>query len=73
MLDDQAILNHFLRCSKMSKVIQTTWWHHPDVAGGEKPSETISMRTLLRALADKNTSLFDPGVPNTSWQFWASK
>jgi hypothetical protein len=73
MLDDQAILDHFPRCSKMSKFIQTIQWHHPDVAGGEKPSETISMRSLLQAMTDQNASIFDCAATNTFWQSWATK
>src|SRR5262249_28967504 len=70
MLDDEALLKRFPRCPKMQRLIQTLEGHHPDVSGGEKPSETMSIRTLLHAIAEHDPALFSAGVPNTSWKSW---
>jgi hypothetical protein len=69
-MSDQALLSHFNNCRSLSKFVQTTRWQHPDVAGGEKPSTTISIRSLVAALSQKDFSLFEPGRPNTHWRFW---
>jgi hypothetical protein len=72
MLDDEVLLSRFPKCPKMRKLIQTFDWHHPDVSGGEKPSATKSMQSLLLAISDKDPALFDSGIPNTLWKFWSN-
>jgi len=67
---DEALLAHFPKCMNLQKVIQTTQWQHPNVAEGEKPSENVSICSLLEALSHKNQSFFDQGQPNTYWMFW---
>lgn len=67
---DEQLLSHFVRCSALQKLIQTQTWQHPDVAGGEKPSENTSMQSLIRCLVESNPASFDVGKPNTHWQRW---
>jgi len=69
-LDDEALLGHFPTCKGLVKFVQTTRWQHPDVADDEKPSEKISMRSLIEALAKNDSSIFEPGRSNTDWKFW---
>jgi len=69
-LSDAMLVSLFPKCSKMTKLVQTTDWRHPDVARGERPSEAASITSLLEALFDRNPSLFNPGVPNTHWRNW---
>jgi hypothetical protein len=70
-MNDSELLSHFPRCKSLSKFIQTTRWRHPDIADGEKPSETISLRSLVEALFRRDPNVFDPGGPNTEWKSWA--
>jgi hypothetical protein len=72
-LEDEILLDRFPLCKGLSKFIQTTRWEHPDVAEAEEPSQNVSFRTLVEALACKNASLFKPGNPNTYWQFWVQE
>jgi hypothetical protein len=69
-MNDQDLLNHFPMCKNLKKFIQTTQWEHPDLANGEKPSKNVAIRSLIEALAQGNSSLFDPGLSNTHWTFW---
>lgn len=69
-LGEQALLDHFSECKDMVKVLQTTKWQHPDVADGEQPSNNISIRSLVFALARQDFSVFSQGRPNTHWKFW---
>jgi hypothetical protein len=69
-MSDQALLEHFRDCGNLTKFLQTTQWQHPDVANVEKPSENISIRSLVEALSQNNPLLFQPGHPNTHWSFW---
>jgi hypothetical protein len=69
-MSDQALMSRFPKCKGLSKFIQTTGWQHPDVADGEKPSTTLSIRSLIAALSQKDVSLFAPGSPNTHWRSW---
>ena len=69
-MNDETLLSHFPRCQGVSKFIQTARWQHPDVADGERPSTTLSIRTLVAALSQKDVSLFEPGRPNTHWRSW---
>jgi hypothetical protein len=46
-------------------------WCHPDVAGGELPSEVEVFREVVRVVVDPSSGpieLHDP--PNTSWEHW---
>jgi hypothetical protein len=73
LMSDQAVLSHFPNCKNLSKLIQTTQWQHPDVANEERPSENVSIRSLLEALAERKFDLFDPGNINTYWKFWTDR
>jgi Family of unknown function (DUF7003) len=69
-MSEPVLLGQFPGCRNVPKFLQTTSWKHPDIAGGERPSQNVSVRSLVQALSEGNRSLFDPGVPNTQWQFW---
>jgi hypothetical protein len=70
-MNDSELLTYFPRCKSVSKFIQTNRWRHPDIADGEKPSETVSLRSLVEALFRGDPNVFDPGRPNTEWKSWA--
>ncbi len=69
-MTDQSLMSHFPMCHGMTKFVQTTQWQHPDVAEGEKPSQNLSIRSLMEALSRRTPALFEPGQPNTHWKFW---
>jgi len=69
-MSDAALLGHVPKCKTLSKFLQTTEWQHPDVAGEEKPSENVSICSLVQALDRRDPMLFDPGCPNADWSFW---
>ena len=69
-MSDQTLKSHFPMCKELSKFVQTTRWQHPDIADEEKPSKNISIRSLVEAFAQGDTSLFEQGHPNTDWKFW---
>jgi hypothetical protein len=71
-LTDEAILNNFPKCINLKQFIKATQWQHPNVAEGEKPSENVSICSLVEALSHKDQALFNQGNPNTYWMFWAS-
>jgi len=57
-------------CKNLSSFLVATEWRHPDVAGDEKPSQNSSIRSLVRAIAEGDPSIFDPSRPNTHWTHW---
>lgn len=67
---DETLLSRLPKCAHLSKFLQTTQWQHPDIARGEKPSENVTIRSLIHALAKEDPLLFDAGRPNTDWRFW---
>jgi uncharacterized protein DUF7003 len=69
-MTDQALLGQFPMCKDLSKFVQTTHWQHPDVAGEEKPSQNVSLRSLVEALSSGDASLFREGRTNTHWSQW---
>jgi hypothetical protein len=69
-MSDQTLLSHFPLCKDLSKFVQTTRWQHPDVSDGESPSQNLSIRNLVEALAQRDPSFFEQGRPNTDWKFW---
>jgi len=69
----QAELRDELKISaEMAIFAQTEHWQHPDVVGGEKPSDNISIKSLLVALDLNSPSEFHKGRPNTNWKLWDS-
>jgi Family of unknown function (DUF7003) len=70
-MSESVLLGHFPGCRDVTKFLQSTSWQHPDIASGERPSQNVSIRSLVKALSEGDPFLFDPGVPNTHWQFWA--
>ena len=69
-MSDEGLLSHFPMCKNLKKFVQTTQWEHPDLANEERPSQNISIRSLVDALSCKNPSLFEPGLSNTHWTYW---
>jgi hypothetical protein len=69
-MSEEALRNLFPNCGDLSALVQTTHWQHPDIAGGEKPSNNVSIRSLINALAYEDPAMFEPGRPNTHWQSW---
>lgn len=69
-MSDAEILKYFPECIDLKKFLQTTQWEHPDIAREGKPSESVSIRSLVEALSQGNPSLFDEGIPNTHWSYW---
>ena len=67
---DDELLAFAPHCKNMLRFFQTTQWQHPDVAGGELPSQCQSIKSLIIALQDGDPNKFDPGVPNTHWRNW---
>jgi hypothetical protein len=46
-------------------------WNHPDLANGEKPSESETFQMLARAIETGNRSAYQPTKPpNTYWKNW---
>jgi hypothetical protein len=58
--------------SDMPFFLQTVEWQHPDVAGEEKPSGSVSLRSLLAALNSNMPTLFQKGQCNTEWKHWTT-
>jgi hypothetical protein len=69
-LSTEGLLKVFPGCGNMPLFLQTTQWQHPDVAREEKPSQNVSIRSLVEALSYGDASLFQEGHPNTHWSFW---
>jgi hypothetical protein len=72
-MNDEALLNRFPKCKNLRKFVQTTQWQHPKIAEEEKPSENISIRSLIEALSQRDPLLFNQGRPNTHWTFWLQR
>jgi hypothetical protein len=69
-MSEKDLLSHFSKCKDLTKFVRADQWEHPDLANAEKPSNNIVIRSLVEALAQRNPSLFDQGLPNTHWTFW---
>lgn len=69
-LCESDLIDQVPGCSTMRLLLQTENWRHPDVANGELPSDTSSFQSLMKAIAEKNASLFVPGDVNSQWPFW---
>ncbi len=46
-------------------------WHHPDIAGGERPSGSEAFQQIAEALANNDPARYSPTeAPNTHWTNW---
>lgn len=46
-------------------------WHHPDLAGGEKPSDSETFKMLAAAISSGDRTKYSPAkAPNTDWRNW---
>ncbi|HEY3836443.1 MAG TPA: hypothetical protein VGL72_07725 [Bryobacteraceae bacterium] len=56
---------------ELDQILVLDDWHHPDVIGGQLPSQTQTFRQIAQVLADGDVSLYAPAEPlNTHWKFW---
>ena len=56
---------------ELNQILQLEEWHHPDVAGGERPSSTKSFRQLAQVLESGDPALYVPTESaNTHWSNW---
>jgi hypothetical protein len=69
-MSDENLLSRFPVCKNLRKFVQTTQWEHPDIGNEEKPSNNISISSLVDALSKKNPLLFKQGLSNTHWTYW---
>lgn len=68
---DDELLRFAAGCEHLSKFMVIEEWQHPDIAGDERPSQSVSIRSLLQAIAEGDPHLFDPGQANTHWKNWS--
>ena len=55
----------------LKQILQLEEWHHPDVAGGERPSRTKTFQQLAQVLESGDVTLYKPTEPaNTHWRNW---
>jgi len=52
-------------------IMQLDEWNHPDIAGGEKPSENETFQMIAALLESGDSSHYKPtAVPNNHWSNW---
>jgi hypothetical protein len=53
------------------RLLQLEAWHHPDLAKGERPSQSETFVQLAQVIARRDPSLYRPTrEPNTHWSNW---
>jgi len=53
------------------KILELHEWFHPDVAGGDLPSESETFRQIAEVIETGNVALYKPTQqPNTHWENW---
>jgi hypothetical protein len=70
LLNDSELLSFLPGCIHLPKLLQTESWEHPDVAAGGRPSDKISIRTLIEAVSANDAAKFNPGLSNVEWRLW---
>ena len=55
----------------MKQIMVFDSWHHPDLAGGQRPSQTETFQKIAAALEKNSPDPYTPVEPsNTHWQNW---
>jgi hypothetical protein len=69
-LSDEKLLKACNRAN-IPKFIELREWRHPDVYEGELPSHTVCFRSLARAIAENDKTLYNCPEPiNSAWYYW---
>lgn len=56
---------------EMKLLLELEDWHHPDILGGESPSDSISFQQIAEVLHSNNPKLYDFNTKgNTHWSNW---
>jgi hypothetical protein len=59
---------------RLPLILRLDEWHHPDLARGEKPSDTECFQQIAEVLATGDPSRYRPTEPpNTHWSNWLNK
>jgi hypothetical protein len=71
LLTDAEIL-HLLQRPELDRFLQLNEWAHPDVAAEELPSQNPCMRSLAKAIAQREPALYEcpEDKMNTHWSNW---
>jgi len=57
--------------TELTQVLQLEEWHHPDIVGGTKASQSETFRQLAQVLETGNVAEYQPSQPpNTHWRNW---
>lgn len=52
-------------------ILRLDEWHHPDIAGQEKPSENETFKSIAKVLVSADPSLYKVEIaPNSHWTNW---
>lgn len=73
-LPDDALLRICHRARTLGLFLQMEDWHHPNIAGDERPSDSLCLQSLAKALAENTPSAYrcPERSRNTHWSKWAS-
>jgi len=72
-LDNEKLLLLF-NCTHLQPFLKLDAWQHPDIAGGELPSETACFQKLAEAISLKDQEIYScpQNEINTDWRKWAT-
>jgi hypothetical protein len=55
----------------LPRILRLDEWNHPDISGGDLPSESATFQALARVLETGDPKLYRPRrKPNTHWSSW---
>ncbi len=55
----------------LGQMLRLEEWHHPDVLGGDRPSESETFILVADVLVEGNPAVYKPSqAPNTHWSNW---
>lgn len=74
-LSDQRLLEICHKSkSNLERFIKLVNWSHPDIVGGEKPSENICLQSLAHSLSANTQTYRCPETSiNTHWSYWENR
>lgn len=69
LLADEAELRRRIPAD-LPEILRLEQWHHPDVGGGQLPSESETFRQIADVLVTGTVARYMPRFPNTHWSNW---
>jgi hypothetical protein len=72
-MPDECIFTLLPQLSDAPEIVRLSNWDHPDILGGQQPSDSVALSELAKLLARETERVeYDHALDNVEWRAWKS-